>query len=334
MRITTNMLRKNYMSGLSATLQDMTDKRNTVMTGRKYNRFSENPFDASSAATLERKYLRNKDYLETIKELQSMQDTQFDAASEISDIAETISKEYSVSAMNDVSGQEGRASYAVIMRELQEEMVSSLNAQYSDRFVFAGSDAQNAPFELSEDGKTLLYRGVDVNSDDPADQARLKELAEDKVYADIGFGLSWENDEVVSSTAFNYSMPGINLVGYGKTEDGTTKNMVLLVGQMADELEKDTFDAQAYEKLWDQFQEGANDLIDMNGQISIRSKSLETTKTRLSDMDLTMTEQLDSLENEDPAYSIMNYSYSQYTYNCALKIGTSIIGQSLLDFLN
>ncbi len=332
MRITTGMVRKNYMSGLSSSLLDMNNMRNTLQTGRRFNRVSEDPFRASSAASLERKYLRNKDYLDTITELQSISDSQEDAVGQISDIAGTVSKDYSVSAMNGVSGEDGRQSYAIALRELQQSVVNSLNAKYGDRFVLAGNEALEAPFEL-KDGK-LLYRGLDVS--DPANQKQLEELAKEASYVDIGFGLSFANNtnNVVSSTAYDMALPGLNLVGFGQTADGTDKNLVVLMGQMADVLEKDDFDAEAYEKLWNQFQKGADELIDVNAKLGIRSKSLETTKTRLSDMDLAMTEQLDALVNVDPAEAIMNYSYAQYTYNSALKIGAGLLGQSLLDFIN
>lgn len=332
MRITTGMVRRNYMSGLSASLLDMNNSRNTLQTGRRFNRVSEDPFRASSAAALERKYLRNKDYLDTITELQSLSDSQEDAVGQISDIAETVSKDYSVSAMNGVSGKDGRQSYATALRELQESVVSSLNAQYGDRFVLAGNEALKAPFEL-KDGK-LYYRGLDVS--DPKNQQQLEDLSKEASYVDIGFGLSFENNtnNVVSSTAYDMALSGLNLVGFGQTADGTEKNMVVLMGQMADVLEKENFDEEAYAKLWNQFQKGADELVDVNAKLGIRSKSLETTKTRLSDMDLAMTEQLDALVNVDPAEAIMNYSYAQYTYTSALKIGSGILGQSLLDFIN
>ncbi len=319
------------MSGLSSALQNSANTRETVLSGKKYTRFSQDPFSASSAAILERKYIRNNDYLETVKELQSILDTQEDSLAEISDIAETISKDYSVSAMNDVTGAEGRKSYAAAIRELQQQMVNNLNAQYGDRFVLAGNEALKAPFELDENG-SLLYRGYDVSTTDPA---QLEKLAKEASYADIGFGMNFDaNGNVISSTAFNYALSGLSVTGYGKTADGADKNMVVLLGQMADVLEQETFNSEEYTRLWDQFQEGANRLTDTQASLGVRAKSLETTQTRLTDMKLTMTEQLNSLENEDPAYAIMNFSYAEYTYNCALKIGTGIIGQSLLDFLS
>lgn len=330
MRITTGMIRRNYMSGLSSSLLDMNNARITAQTGRRFNRISEDPFRASSAAALERKYLRNKDYLETITELQSISDTQEDAVTQISDIAEKVAKDYSVSALNGVTGEDGRHSYATALRELQESVVNSLNAQYGDRFVLAGNEALEAPFKL-ENGK-LFYRGLDVS--DPANQAQLEDLAKESSFVDIGFGLSFDNNNnVVSSTAYDMALPGLNLVGFGQTADGTEKNLVVLMGQMADELDSPNFNQENYEKLWNQFQKGSSELIDVNAKIGIRSKSLETTKTRLSDMDLSMTEQLDALVNVDPAEAIMNYSYAQYTYNSALKIGAGILGQSLLDFM-
>ena len=67
----------------------------------------------------------------------------------------------------------------------------------------------------------------------------MDELAKDTTYVDLGFGLTENNGVIDPSSAFNTSLPGLNLVGYGQDANGTTKNMVLLAGEIADCLEKE-----------------------------------------------------------------------------------------------
>ena len=55
------------------------------------------------------------------------------------------------------------------------------------------------------------------------------------------------------SSAFDTSLPGINVVGFGQTENGTTKNMILLAGEIADSLEKEPFDQAEFENLLNAF---------------------------------------------------------------------------------
>ncbi|MEY8426320.1 flagellar hook-basal body protein [Lachnospiraceae bacterium 46-15] len=44
------------------------------------------------------------------------------------------------------------------LTQSQHEIVNALNVQYQNIYVFGGNDSSQAPFYLSEDGKTLTYR--------------------------------------------------------------------------------------------------------------------------------------------------------------------------------
>ena len=328
MRITTNMLMRNYQNSLSKNIGGLSEARNAVLKGRRFTKASEDPGGALSASLLERKYVRNKSYLTTLTEVQSKQDAQEDAIMQMTNICKTIDRDYSVSAMNGSNQEKSiRATYAAAMKELQRSMVSSLNAQYGDEFVFAGAGGMKAPFELSDSG-VLTYRGIDVNTTDPAELAKLQEYSKEGTYVDIGFGLNFDSSgEVVPSSAFNTALPGINVVGLGD------KNLVTTIGKMVKVLEADTFDRDAYAELWTDFREGTNTLNDMTTKLGTKTTLLEATKTRLTDLDLSLSTQIDSIVNVDPAEAIMNFSWANYTYTTALKIGTNIISPSLLDFM-
>lgn len=325
MRITTNMLMRNYQNSLSKNIGGLSEARNAVLSGRRFSKASEDPGSALTASGLEWKLVRNDGYLTTLTEIQSRQDAQEDAVMQMSTICKTIDRDYSVSAMNGSNMDKStRATYATAMKELQRSMVNSLNAQYGDEFVFAGAAGMKVPFELSEDGK-LTYRGLDVA--DPAHAGELAKLAGESTYVDIGFGLSFNNGDVVSSSAFNTSLPGINVIGSG--ED----NLINTIGKMVDLLEADTFDQEAYEEVWMDFRQGATNLTDVATKLGTKTTLLESTKTRLTDMKLSLQTQIDSIVNIDPAEAIMNYSWADYTYMTALKVGTNILSSSLLDFM-
>ena len=71
MRITTNAILRNYKSNLGNSLSNLDSARNKVMTGRKFTATAEDPSNALRAAVLERKYARNEDYLNLVKDVQS-----------------------------------------------------------------------------------------------------------------------------------------------------------------------------------------------------------------------------------------------------------------------
>lgn len=335
MRITTNMIMRNYQNNLYSTLGGLDSSRKQVETGMRISSAYEDPSAAARSAILERRYARNNEYITNIENTQDWLTEQENVVYEIVKLSSTVADNYSVAAVTDTAGEVGRDTYAEGMRNIQQSMVQTLNTKYSNSFVMGGNGGvQEAPFELTDDGR-LLYRGVDVESDDPADQAVLEELARETSYVDIGFGLEFDaTNNIVSSSAFNASLPGINVVGYGKTAGGVSQNLILLAGQMADLLEADTFDRDAYGELWDQFRESSKAAQNTMTELGNKTRLLETTQSRIENQQINIQEQYNNEIGIEPAEAITNMAWAQYAYSSALKVGTSIIGPSLLDFIS
>lgn len=339
MRITTNAILRNYKSNLANSMKNLDTTRTRVMTQRKFNSTAEDPSNALRAAVLERKYAKNEDYRNLVKDVQSFQDSQEDAAMQIETLAKTLSKRYGLEALNGTNGAlDTRQTYADAWRGAQESLLLSLNASYEGKYVFAGSDGQNAPFKLTEnaDGsQTLTYRGVDVN--DPANKDVLDALSNDTLFVDLGFGLNvdgtGENVTIDSSSAFNTSLPGINLVGYGLDENGMTNNMVLLCGQIADVLEAEEFDQDAYTELLKKFDEGRNTVLEKVTILGTQTEFLTTTSDRLDTNKISLATQIDNVVNIDMAEAIMDFSWAEYVYNASLKVGNNILTPSFIDFM-
>lgn len=348
MRITTNAILRNYKSNLGTSLKNLDTARTRVMTQRKFNSTAEDPSNALRAAILERKYVKNEDYLNIVKDVQSFQDSQEDAAMQIETIAKRLSKQYGLEALNGTNGSlETRKTYADAWRGAQESLLLSLNASYEGKYVFAGSDGKEAPFKLTEEpdpndpAKTiqvLKYRGVDVN--DPANADVLEKLSKDTLFVDLGFGLNVDvlnggkDIDVDSSSAFNTSLPGINLAGFGKDDNGRTNNIVLLCGQIADLLDEEEFDRDEYTELLKKFDEGRSNVLEKVTILGTQTEFLTTTKDRLETNSISLSTQIDNVVNVDMAEAIMNFSWAQYAYNAALKVGNNILTPSFIDFMN
>lgn len=228
------------------------------------------------------------------------------------------------------------------MARCTASMLLSLNATYGDEYVFGGSDAKNVPFTLEEvNGKQVLkYRGEDVTNGDPK---VLEALSKDSHFIDLGFGLDVTNVtppnnsgqySIDPATAFNTSLPGINLVGYGQDADKDPKNMVLLAGMVADELEKEPFDYDRYKELVGKFEDGRNDLLSEVTILGTQTEFLTTTKERLENNKIQIAEDYDNVVNVDMAEAIMDFSWAQYVYNASLKVGNNILTPSFIDFMN
>ena len=374
MRITTNAILRNYKSNLGASMSNLDIARTQVMTQRRFNSTMEDPSSALRAAVLNRKYARNEDYLNQVKDVQSYQDAQEDGAMQISNIALTLNKQYGLEALNGTNGsRDTRLTYATAWRDAQESMILSLNASYEGKYVFAGSDGVTPPFRLAdvpkdpadpngEKKQVLLYRNVDVttgalytadnqidqtaNNTETARKERLKNLANDTSYVDLGFGLSiGENTDgtgntiggvaIEDSSAFNISLPGIKLVGYDETAGGDNKkNMILLMGEISNKLAAEEFDYEGYRELLGTFDGQRNNVLQHVTTLGTKTEFLTTTKERLETNEINLTTQIDNVVNIDMAEAIMNFSWAQYAYNAALKVGNNILTPSFIDFMN
>lgn len=348
MRITTNAILRNYNKNLSTSMKNLDTMRNRVMTKRKFNATSEDPSNALRATTLERRYSQNEDYLNTVKDIQSHQNAQEDSAMQISNIALVLAKQYGIEGMNGTNHtKETRQTYADAWRGAQQSMLLSLNATYGGEYVFGGSDAKTTPFTL-KDG-VLEYRGVDVTE---GDMNILSDLADDSHYIDLGFGLDVKDVNMAdaknalkangnaehiidSASAFNTSLPGINLVGYGKDEDGDPKNMIILAGKIADLLEADegAFNYEEYKKLVGKFEDGRNDLLSEVTTLGTQTEFLTTTEERLENNKIQIAQDYDNVVNVDMAEAIMDFSWAQYVYNASLKVGNNILTPSFIDYM-
>lgn len=356
MRITTNAILRNYKSNLGTSLSNLDMARTKVMTQRKFNSTAEDPSSALRAAVLQRKYARNEDYRTLVQDVQSFQDSQEDAAMQINTLAKTLSKQYGLEALNGTNGsKETRETYADAWRGAQESMVLSLNASYEGKYVFAGSDGMNAPFKLTKDAngkQILLYRNVDVttgelygedgkiNTDNTinnptSNQKRLEQLSNDTLFVDLGFGLNIDdNTGIDPSSVFNTSLPGINVVGFGtNTETGNSKNMIILMGQIADMLDAEEFDYEGYRDMLAEFDEGRDTVLENVTMLGTQTEFLTTTKDRLDTAMINLSTQIDNVVNVDMAEAIMNFSWAQYAYNAALKVGNNILTPSFIDFM-
>lgn len=333
LRITTSALIRNYKSNLGKSISNLDLARTKVMTQRNYTKGYQDPTGAVRESALNWKYARNQDYIDAIDDAQSFQNAQEDAITQINTQARYLSKQYGLEAMNGTNWTyDVRRTYAQAFRQAQESMTMSMNATYGDKFVFGGADGAHTPFELKDVNgqKVLLYRGNTV------DHPNMDEMSKEEVYIDLGFGLTMDDTtgKVANSSGFNISLPGINVVGYGTDKDGTSKNIITLAGEIADVLDQEDFDLDKYKKLLSAFDEARGVLSDNLTTLGTRTNFLTTTKSRLEDQQLNLTEQYDNVVNVDMAEAITEFSWAQYAYNAALKIGTNILTPSFIDFMS
>ena len=256
-----------------------------------------------------------------------------------------------------------------------ENMVAMMNTQYGDDFVFAGADGENVPFRW--EGDKLLYRGIDVSTPrtdltmedfndengnfdqtkyDTAKQAyqeahpswpessfddalSLNRMASETTYLDIGIGLKEsERGEVVTGSAFNTAVSGLNFLGYG--ED---KNLAVIVHELGEIYSKADPDTGEYANAEDKGR--ADELLtklhnavaysqEQHTQLDANARYLRTNLTQLETNKAELDKQIVDTEDIEMGDAITQMTWAKYCYDAALRIGTNILSQSLLDYMS
>lgn len=362
MRITTSMMIRNYQTNLSKTTENKMNLQNKVLTQRNFCSVKEDPSAAAKASNLTRQYLKNSDYMDMAKDLRSKIDSQEDSVYQVVKYAEELYAKLGKESLNGTNLSQ-RDTYANTVLSIRDSILQSLNATYSNTYIMAGANGTEAPFGIDGNGK-LTYRGKVV--DDPNNIKDLETFNQETLYVDIGLGLEFQDaaaagtayDQIISSTAFDVAFSGLKVVWNGKAGNnvnglngtaadyrqanapgtGSTNmanNLVDLCTQLAKELSQPDgdFDYQACDAMVAQIKEYHIQADNALTGIGVKENFLEKTVDRLESNDLSLATQLERVVTPDMAAAITNYSYAQYAYNAALRIGVNLLSQSFLDFM-
>ncbi len=172
------------------------------------------------------------------------------------------------------------------------------------------------------------------------DAVKLNDMANETTYVDIGLGMKEDqNGELIRGSAFNSAISGLKFLGYG--ED---KNLAVVIREIGQILVNADAESGAYMRGsvdQDRMNELLNSLHDcvrssqgQHVQLSADAKYLRTNLDQLQTNKNELNTQIMDTESIDPAEAITEMSWAQYCYNAALRIGTNILSQSLIDYMS
>lgn len=217
-------------------------------------------------------------------------------------------------------------------------------------------------------GRTLCYRGVPVDSDDPSDLEKLDYFSKsEKKYVDIGLGYDMNGGQVETSSVYNVALHAVNFLGgYGHetrsyTVPGYTddegvvhpdqpftftdipKNIVSITDEIGTILQRcspengdfaTTEDEARFNALVDAFEESSFRVKDRYTELTTQSQFLQNNQKQLESNAYTLNEQIQAIDYVDPAAAISDFIFAKYCYDTALKVGNSVLSQSLMDYMN
>ena len=173
------------------------------------------------------------------------------------------------------------------------------------------------------------------------DVEKLEYLMNEKQFVDIGLGFQEnENGKLIESSAYNAALNGLTFIGYGLDSDGDPKNIYSLVQKMK-EIGSRVKDGQDWTKAdYDEFDALVKKLEKASSEFKTEftnmgagTQKLENNVELLEDNFYNLQEQYSDIEDVDMADAITSFIWAQYCYNAALKVGNSVLSESLMDYL-
>ncbi|MCI9155871.1 MAG: hypothetical protein HFF44_02885 [Lawsonibacter sp.] len=222
------------------------------------------------------------------------------------------------------------------------------------------ADKYGVPTDMPVVGSDEVEQGWINYYRDQGNLAKLKEMCGEEMYIDLGMGAA-ENgpNNPVRGSYFNSALSGLDYTGFGVDETdefGDPKNMAILMRQLADVLDTwdenadpqgynpdlaknsaaglsaDELEAKAF-RLMDKLKIAQEDLTAKHVELNAQSAFLKTNQQRLELQSTNLNSEILDIEQVDLADALTALSWDQMCYNAALKIGTQLLSQSLLDYM-
>lgn len=174
-----------------------------------------------------------------------------------------------------------------------------------------------------------------------SDAEKLKYLMNEKQFVDIGLGFQEnENGQLIEASAYNAALNGLTFIGYGLDADGDPKNIYSLVQKMK-EISSRVKDGENWtDEDYDEFdglvkklERASSEFKTEFTNMSAGTQKLENNVELLEDNFYNLQEQYADIEDVDMADAITSFVWAQYCYNAALKVGNSVLSESLMDYL-
>ena len=232
---------------------------------------------------------------------------------------------------------------------IEDNSVPTNNVVYVDKDgkVLPGPPTTDAEKETSffmiVDGKPSEQVMTEKEYEDAkCDAEKLEYLMNEKRFVDIGLGFQEnESGQLIESSGFNDALNGLTFLGYGLDEDGDPRNIYSIVQelrQIADSVpEGEDWSTETYDKfkaLVKKLEGSADDFRTEYTNMDAGTLKLKNNLALLEDNFYGLQEQYSAIEDVNMADAISSFLWAEYCYNAALKVGNSILSQTLMDYLN
>lgn len=340
MRVADKTTQRNYLKYLNNARNDYAETNMKIASGNRFIKLSDDVSAGTRMLNSRVELFKSEKQLSNVQAINSEFKAVEDSMMSMNDVLNEIIGTKLVKAATETTGEAGRVTIASEIRSMKEELIQFANMKFATKYPFGGSTAKVAPFSLSDDGK-LLYNGIDVDSvQQRADGTRYyvdangveQDIAMDNpLYLDIGLGVRVDGDSFNSVSGFEASFSGIQVLGFGTTDDGISNNIINILTEIEDKLVN--YDLDELSKLQDQLVDRVDVFRTNVTDIGAKTNFLDTMETRLTNQVDNYKFRIDELVGINDAEEATQQSMNDYILKAVIQMGSKILPVSLWDYL-
>lgn len=300
MRVTNRAMTNTYLSDVQKSLQSINKLNTQLNTGKQINKVSDNPYEAIKILNMQNEINDVERYNYNCDEITGWLDSTDDALDKIGNISSEIKV-----LLTSISGSYGEDEIKAIRSEINEKVKQigeALNTTYAGRFIFGGSNTDEAPVEIFENADGIV-------------ELRLKAGAnEDKLKAEISDGIGIDYNLTASQVTDN--LKGLNTI-----------NNILV------ELGNNPVDKERVQELNSELGDYMNHVLNNRSAIGARSNTVSNVKSSNDENILRLKGVYSDMQDVDWTEKYIELTSAQMVYNSSMQVGAKMIQPTLLDYL-
>lgn len=341
MRIADRSTARNYLKYLNKAKTDFAETNNRIVTGNRFSQISDDVAAGTRVLRSRADLVKSQTYYDNVKSVGDELSVTESALTSINDILSDVYGTKIKAAMSEEKGEAGRTAIANEIKAMKDQILQISNTKYSNRYVFGGSNSSaSSPFTQDKDGK-LLYNGVNVDEIQKRPDGTYFYLKngvqtaiemDNDVFVDIGLGIKMDSSRIDPSTGFKISYSGLDVLGFGKNENGLSNNIFNILSDVENNIR--SFNKTALDDSHTQLGTLADKFKSTLTDIGAKTGFLDNMETRLKDSIDSSKVKINRLMGINDEEEATHQSMNEYVLKAVLQMGSKILPVSLMDFLN
>lgn len=232
------------------------------------------------------------------------------------------------------------------------EIIEKDDGSGGKTYSFGFKDGVVSPITYDDDENAVIPTPklpADVSATLTADQitdyeeGRLKSYdlypGSQPIYVDVGIGIKYDFDDpndlttakVNPDTAMNITLNGVDMTGCGTDQDGDSLNVIQLAYDAAEAMRNG--DVKTCNRLIDKLHSAEEQVLISITEFGAKSESINFHLTKIDNDRYNLQVQQKDIEAADLTKEITDFKSAQAAYNATLQMGSSVIPNSIFDFI-